>query len=265
MLTFASEQDYTDKRSKRYYASHYEWIGVHSFTSRNPQDSLASEQYIPIPLEGGAYILKVLYSSTSDLWKICDFATTGEGTSHSAITTEYARGVPGYRAPELLPQDPKYSNKSDIWALGCILYEMLTRRRAFSSDFQVYQWMHSSEEFDLSTLLPEYSSWRTLIRRMLQLDPTLRPRASVILLQLRKESQVTASQVTESHGFNIVEFLNSCCPDLMSKVKEKVGRVTDWDAKGVTDGDESISCHCKIGFGGSGGVYEVTSRSVIEI
>ena len=39
-------------------------------------------------------------------------------------------GTPQYFSPELCQGKP-YNNKADIWALGCILYEMMSGKLAF--------------------------------------------------------------------------------------------------------------------------------------
>lgn len=50
-------------------------------------------------------------------------------------TAELARtciGTPYYLSPEICENKP-YNNKSDIWALGCVLYEMCTLKHAFEA------------------------------------------------------------------------------------------------------------------------------------
>ncbi|VDN10847.1 unnamed protein product [Dibothriocephalus latus] len=40
-------------------------------------------------------------------------------------------GTPYYLSPEICENKP-YNNKSDIWALGCVLYELTTLKHAVS-------------------------------------------------------------------------------------------------------------------------------------
>ncbi|XP_024277583.1 serine/threonine-protein kinase Nek1 isoform X4 [Oncorhynchus tshawytscha] len=50
-------------------------------------------------------------------------------------TVELARtciGTPYYLSPEICENKP-YNNKSDVWALGCVLYEMCTLKHAFEA------------------------------------------------------------------------------------------------------------------------------------
>jgi NIMA (never in mitosis gene a)-related kinase len=63
--------------------------------------------------------------------KLGDFgiARVLKSTSELAKT---AIGTPYYLSPEICENKP-YNNKSDIWSLGCILYELLTLRHAFEA------------------------------------------------------------------------------------------------------------------------------------
>ncbi len=67
-------------------------------------------------------------SGPSKLLKIADF-----GISKSLRTKAVAEtvvGTPSYLSPELCEGKP-YNFKSDIWALGCILFEILALRKLF--------------------------------------------------------------------------------------------------------------------------------------
>jgi len=62
--------------------------------------------------------------------KLCDFGT---GRGHEdrntlRMTCLKAVATPYYRAPEGILNADKYSKSVDLWALGCILAEMITRR-----------------------------------------------------------------------------------------------------------------------------------------
>jgi len=61
--------------------------------------------------------------------KICDFGSakvlSPNGLNTPYIVSRY------YRAPELILACSDYTNKIDVWAIGCILAEFLTRRPIF--------------------------------------------------------------------------------------------------------------------------------------
>jgi len=74
---------------------------------------------------------------------LADFGISAAGTAKRLIATNDARGTARYRAPEILfsePSIPSYSNKVDIWALGLILYELLTGAKAFETDYHIMQY-----------------------------------------------------------------------------------------------------------------------------
>src|SRR5271169_6862808 len=79
----------------------------------------------------------VLYSRKDSVWKLADFGFTSEATSTTLQTSVDGKGTPGYRAPELV-RSSKYNNKTDIWSLGCILYELAVGQKAFPDDFATF-------------------------------------------------------------------------------------------------------------------------------
>jgi serine/threonine protein kinase len=125
----------------------------------------------------------VLYSPLDEVWKIADFGLTVEGTSIQAVTTSFSRGTVGYRAPELIqwPAKSTYSNKSDIWAIGCILYELIATEKAFSSDTAVH--IYSQDQtldirFREKRFRPDDQAFlSTMVRAMLEVNPRQRPKA----------------------------------------------------------------------------------------
>jgi NIMA (never in mitosis gene a)-related kinase len=44
-------------------------------------------------------------------------------------------GTPYYLSPEMCEEKP-YNEKSDIWALGCVLYELCTFKHPFEANNQ---------------------------------------------------------------------------------------------------------------------------------
>jgi NIMA (never in mitosis gene a)-related kinase len=70
-----------------------------------------------------------LFLTKSGKLKIGDLGVAKElKTNHTTTVV----GTPYYLAPELCEEKP-YNNKSDIWSLGCILYELCTLRHPFDS------------------------------------------------------------------------------------------------------------------------------------
>lgn len=60
---------------------------------------------------------------------------TATGTSKQLHPIEAQRGTACCRAPEVLAECATYNNGADIWALGCILFELCTGKKAFHSDW----------------------------------------------------------------------------------------------------------------------------------
>ena len=69
-----------------------------------------------------------------------DFGSASQATSKRLNTTFFARGTESYRAPEVL-LNYRFNNRADIFALGSIIYEILTGRKLFSSDWSIlWRW-----------------------------------------------------------------------------------------------------------------------------
>ncbi|NWI14786.1 NEK1 kinase, partial [Crypturellus soui] len=98
-------------------------------------------------------------------------------------TVELARtciGTPYYLSPEICQNKP-YNNKSDIWALGCVLYEMCTLKHAFEAGN-----MKNLVLKIISGTFPPVSAHysydlRNLLSQLFKMNPRDRPSVNSIL------------------------------------------------------------------------------------
>jgi NIMA (never in mitosis gene a)-related kinase 1/4/5 len=113
--------------------------------------------------------------------KIGDFGISKvlETTCQNAQTVV---GTPYYMAPEACQSEP-YTSKSDVWALGCIMYELCTLKKAFEADnllglvFKIV----TENTKPIAKELPYSKELRMLIDLLLEKDPKLRPSVAQIL------------------------------------------------------------------------------------
>jgi eukaryotic-like serine/threonine-protein kinase len=86
-------------------------------------------------LPDGTFVLKVI-----------DFGVAKHGAAHTFLTEAWV-GTPGYMAPEQISTPGDVDHRADIWALGVVLFELLTGRSPFRGS--------TAEELLASTLRDE--------------------------------------------------------------------------------------------------------------
>ncbi|XP_072466567.1 serine/threonine-protein kinase Nek5 isoform X2 [Notamacropus eugenii] len=98
-------------------------------------------------------------------------------------TMELARtcvGTPYYLSPEICQNKP-YNNKTDIWSLGCVLYELCTLRHPFEGT-NLHQLVLKICQAHFDPISPKFSSdLQTLITQLFKISPRNRPSINSIL------------------------------------------------------------------------------------
>uniref|UniRef100_A0A0G4HG77 non-specific serine/threonine protein kinase n=1 Tax=Chromera velia CCMP2878 TaxID=1169474 RepID=A0A0G4HG77_9ALVE len=121
-----------------------------------------------------------VFLNTNGAVKLGDFGIA-KVLDHENMLAKTNIGTPYYMSPELLHGRP-YDQKSDIWSLGCVLYEMCTLRPPFSAMTDLGLARKITEgKFEP---VPEgrYSAQLSeLITHMLSMKPEDRPSAAEIL------------------------------------------------------------------------------------
>jgi len=91
-------------------------------------------------------------------------------------------GTPCYLSPEVCRGKP-YSYKSDIWSLGCVLFEMMALRPPFGKAANLEALVSQIVRADYAVpdgFAIEYPETIRCVRAMLQLDPERRPTAQAL-------------------------------------------------------------------------------------
>ena len=98
-------------------------------------------------------------------------------------------GTPAYMSPEQANGE-EVDQRSDVWALGAVLYEMLAGRRAFAADHEraILLAITTKDPTPVESMRPEISAELTrIVRRCLKRNPAKRYQsASELLADLRR-------------------------------------------------------------------------------
>ncbi|CAP24776.2 Protein CBR-NEKL-1 [Caenorhabditis briggsae] len=160
--------------------------------------------------------------------KIGDFGISKiMGTETLAQGAKTVVGTPYYISPEMC-SGVSYNEKSDMWALGCILYEMCCLKKAFEGD-NLPALVNSIMTCAYTPVKGPYSTeMKMVIRELLQLDPQNRPSASQALKMLRPSEnrhRHTSGSMRSSTSFTTLYDLH--IPTItLSQISDLPGRIS---------------------------------------
>ncbi|XP_044143250.1 serine/threonine-protein kinase Nek3 [Bufo gargarizans] len=155
--------------------------------------------------------------------KLGDFGSARVLSSPMAYACTYV-GTPYYVPPEIWENLP-YNNKSDIWSLGCVLYEICTLKHPF----QAGSWKNLIMKICHGTYSPLPSQYsyelRSLIKQIFRKDPRQRPSVNTILKRrglLKMVNLCVSSQIDDTSGLP-----NDESTSMIQSMKEQQGASSD--------------------------------------
>ena len=136
--------------------------------------------------------MRTVFLGEDNSVKLGDFGLSKIMQSHDFASTYV--GTPFYMSPEICAAE-RYTLKSDIWSLGCIIYELCSREPPFNakSHFQLVQ---KIKEGKIGALPSVYSpELNAVVKDCLKVNPDRRPDTATLLnlpivKLMRKEKEV---------------------------------------------------------------------------
>ena len=112
--------------------------------------------------------------------KICDFkkALNTNTMTMQDIKRNKTAMTPCYTAPELFSENGIYSFKTDLWALGCIMYEMAIGQVPFFEERVnklIMKIIHDEINFNKKQFNQYSMEFMDVLRKLLEKDPEKRP------------------------------------------------------------------------------------------
>ncbi|XP_019524439.1 PREDICTED: serine/threonine-protein kinase Nek5 [Hipposideros armiger] len=116
-------------------------------------------------------------------------------------------GTPYYLSPEICQNKP-YNNKTDIWSLGCVLYELCTLKHPFEGN-NLHQLVLKICQAHFVPVSPRFSrDLRSLISQLFQVSPRDRPSINSILKKPFLENLIakymTPEAIQEEFNHNLI-------------------------------------------------------------
>ncbi|XP_022955380.1 serine/threonine-protein kinase RUNKEL [Cucurbita moschata] len=178
--------------------------------------------------------------------KLCDFELArklSEISRTNSSVPQAKRGTPCYMAPELFKEDGIHSYASDMWALGCVLYECFVGRPPFMG--REFTQLVKSILSDPTPILPGSPSrpFVNLINSLLVKDPAERIRWPELCGHAFWRTTITPVSLPPEPAFaNMIDQHSKACLSERNGEKLALNRTPSYrekDAKGILRPNEN--------------------------
>ncbi|XP_052018144.1 serine/threonine-protein kinase Nek5 [Apodemus sylvaticus] len=143
----------------------------------------------------------IFLSQNGMVAKLGDFGTA-RTLNNSMELAQTCAGTPYYLSPEICQNRP-YNNKTDIWSLGCVLYELCTLKHPFESD-NLHHLVLKICQGRVAPISPHFSlGLQSLIPQLFRVSPQDRPSINSLLQRPFLETLIARYLSPEVHSRRI--------------------------------------------------------------
>uniref|UniRef100_A0A8C6HW94 non-specific serine/threonine protein kinase n=1 Tax=Mus spicilegus TaxID=10103 RepID=A0A8C6HW94_MUSSI len=137
----------------------------------------------------------IFLSKNGMVAKLGDFGTA-RTLNDSMELAQTCAGTPYYLSPEICQNRP-YNNKTDIWSLGCVLYELCTLKHPFESN-NLHHLVLKICQGRVAPISPHFSrDLQSLIPQLFRVSPQDRPSVTSLLKRPFLETLIARSLYPE--------------------------------------------------------------------
>ncbi|PHQ32188.1 serine/threonine protein kinase [Rhodopirellula bahusiensis] len=139
--------------------------------------------------------------------KLGDFGIARDQHSSDLTSQGLTVGTHAYMAPEQITGDETISGKADLYALGCVLFEMLANRKVFAGEnfAQLFEQHLRTKAPDIASIVSDVPpELNQVIAECLEKSPDDRPfnarSVQGVMIEIGEKYDLSASSTPATHG-----------------------------------------------------------------